>query len=295
MDVPKRRDLFVATDELEAVGVKPRQDRSERDALERFCEVPNHAMFLFTSEDAVLDQYIRNHWSALDGLSGQICDIHVSLMQLQGMEDAYTQLDDIRTIRGLANVSFDVLPALHIWSDDASITFSLTGVSVQLDKLRDALRNIFAAMHTLGGPISQAWVDGMRNWDHHLNGSVNGVAQSIIGSSAGRDIVQILHFHNTSSHALGVAMANTKGEPKPEVRSGQTIEDVVAGKNIIQSSETTNDNQAIRRAGAVGDVSQTKHKTSEMSFLGGKAGGWGIVGLVIAILAWLAYKYLVKT
>jgi hypothetical protein len=257
--------------------------------------VPNHAIFLFTSEDVVLSDYIREHWAALDGLSGEVCDIYVSLTQLRGMEDAYTQLDDVRSIRGLTDVSFDILPALHVWSDDASITFSLTDVSGQLDKVRDALRNIFSAMHDLDGPISEAWVKRMRSWDRRLNGSANGAAQGVVGSMAGRDIVQILHFYNTSAHALGVPMANANGQPAPGGGSTQSMEDVRAGNKLAQSSETPNDNQTIRRAQAGGDVLQTKHKTAEMSFLGGKAAGWGIVGLVIVIVAWLAYKYLVRT
>ncbi len=78
---------------------------------------------------------------------------------------------------------------------------------------------------------------------------------------------------------------------KPEAPKGQTIEDVVGGGDIAQSSESEGDSQAIRRARAPGDISQTKRKTAVMKFMGGTAGGWGIVGLVLVILAWIAYKY----
>lgn len=40
----------------------------------RYLRVPNHAMFLFTSEDDALNQYIQNHWKALDRLTGNACD-----------------------------------------------------------------------------------------------------------------------------------------------------------------------------------------------------------------------------
>jgi hypothetical protein len=286
-------DFFVPLVELQAVGAKARAkpDASGRDPLGRFLAVPNHAMFLFTSEDVILDAYIRDHWAALDGLSGEICDIYVSLTQLQGLEDAYSQLNDVRSIRGLAEISPAVLPALHIWSAAADLTFSLKDVDSDLDKLRDALRNVFASMHSLGGPISATWVTQMRAWSVSLGKQrISGNGQSISNGVAGRDIIQITNFYTAAPNIGGRTMSTppTRQTVPPK---GQSIEDVVAGGNISQSSESESDTQAIRRARAPGDISQTKRKTAEMKFMGSSAGGWGIVGLVIVILAWIAYQY----
>lgn len=286
-------DFLVPLDELQAAGAKARAkpDVPERDPLARFLAVPNHAMFLFTSEDVVLDAYIRDHWAALDGLSGEICDIYVSLTQLQGLEDAYSQLNDVRSIRGLATISPPMLPALHIWSAVADLTFSLKDVDGDLDKLRDALRNIFGSMHSLGGPITETWVTQMRAWSASISRQrINGSAQSISGSVAGRDIIQITNFYASAPNIGDLTMSASPAN-QPEPPKGQSIEDVVGGGDISQSSESEGDSQAIRRARAPGNISQTKRKTAEMKFLGGTAGGWGIVGLVIVILAWIAYKY----
>lgn len=286
-------DFLVAQEELQGVGARARArpDARERDPLARFLSVPNHAMFLFTSEDVILDAYIRDHWAALDGLSGEICDIHVSLTQLQGLEDAYSQLNDVRPIRGLAAISPSLLPALHIWSGVADLTLSLKAVDSDLDKLRDALRNIFASMHSFGGPITEIWVTQMRAWNASLGTPrINGSGQSISNVVAGRDIIQITNFCATAPNVGDLTMSASSTN-QPATPKDQSIEDVVGGGDISQSSESDSDTQAIRRARAPGDISQTKRKTAEMKFMGGTAGGWGIVGLVIVILAWVAYKY----
>lgn len=287
-------DFRVGADELRDAGARTRSNpaRLRRDPLARFLAVPNHAIFLFTSEDVLLDAYIREHWAALDGMSGEICDIHVSLTQLQGTEDAYTQLDDIRSIRGLTTISPSVLPALHVWSADADLTFSLKDSSSDFDKLRDALRKLFGSMHSLGGPITQAWVTRTRDWNASLNGAtINGSAQSILGSTAGRDIIQIMNFHGSAPNIGDLTMSDSTPNP-PAALNGQTIEDVVSGGNISQSSETASDPQTVRRAQAPGNIIQTKRETAGMKFMGGTARGWGIVGLVIVILAWIAFKFL---
>lgn len=286
-------DFFVPLDELRAVGAKARAkpDAPGRDPLGRFRDVPNHAMFLFTSEDVILDAYIRDHWAALDGLSGEICDIYVSLTQLQGLEDAYSQLNDVRSIRGLAEISLSTLPALHIWSAAADLTFSLKDVGEDFDKLRNALRNVFASMHSLGGPITETWVTQMRAWSVSLGEQrISGIGQSVSNGVAGRDIIQITNFYATAPN-IGDRTMSASPMKQPAPPKGQSIEDVVAGGDISQSSESESDTQAIRRARAPGDILQSKRKTSEMKFMGGSAGGWGIVGLVVVILAWIAYKY----
>lgn len=286
-------DFLVRLDELQAVGVKarPKPDAPGLDSLARFRAVPNHAMFLFTSEDEILDTYIRDHWAALDGLSGEICDIHVSLTQLQSLEDAYSQLNDVRSIPGLANISLSMLPALHIWSAGAALTFSLKDVDGDLDKLRVAFRNIFDKMHSLGGPITEQWVTQMRARSTSLaRQQINGTVQSISNSFAGRDIIQITNCYAAAPN-IGDLTMRTPPANQPEPPKGQSTEDVVAGGSISQSSESESDTQAIHRARASGDISQTKRKKAEMKFMGGTASGWGIVGLIVVILASIGYKY----
>ena len=143
--------------ELTAAGVRGRATSEPSclgfDALERFRRVPNHAMFLFTSEDALVNQYIRDHWAALDGLSGDACDIHQSVLQLLGGEDFYSQIADVKSIAGLEAVRPVDLPALHIWSKAANCTIRLGRLTTEAS-LRDTLRTVFTIIHESGGPIS---------------------------------------------------------------------------------------------------------------------------------------------
>jgi hypothetical protein len=213
----KRKSPFTTMiQELLDAGVRarPGSDPESRgyDPLERFKRVPNHAIFLYTSEDAVLDQYIRHHWAALDGLSGEACDIHVSVLQLAGGEDAYSQLFEVNSIVGLKDIKPTDLPALHIWSSNTFLTVHLHQLDSET-KLRDLLRRVFSRIHDASGPISLAWVEQMRLDLQtvgvelaHLN---NG--QKIAGSTAGRDIIQITYTHPNVTAPREKKMANRPG------------------------------------------------------------------------------------
>jgi hypothetical protein len=122
------------------------------------------------------------------------------------------------------------------------------------------------------------------------NGSTQ--SQSISGSSAGGDIVQITHIHY---HIAGDAnqetrMADERGKPNPA--GGQSMKDVKAGGAISQTSDNAADQQRIQRAETPGAVTQKKGGASRLSL--GKYGGtgWGVLGLVIVVIAYFAYKYL---
>lgn len=185
-------------DELATAGVKARKgtDPQSRghDPLERFLSVPNHAMFLFTSEDSVLDRYIRDHWAALDGLSGEACDIHVSLFQLTGGEDVYSELHEIRSISGLESVRPTDLPALHFWSATSTCTIPLGAFDTEL-KLRDLFRSVFSIIRDVGGPIAPEHSELLRDAANLTTVTFTKVAngQAIQNSSAGRDIINAYH------------------------------------------------------------------------------------------------------
>lgn len=121
-------------------------------------------------------------------------------------------------------------------------------------------------------------------------GQLIGGSQSISGSIAFGDMVQITNNYGVESkrgsHSMSASNGNRDIPPK-----GQFIEDVVGGGKISQSSEFEGDSQTIRNARVPGDISQSKRKTAEMKFMGGSAVGWGVVGLVIVIMAVAAFKY----
>jgi hypothetical protein len=133
-----------------------------RDPLERYLNIPNHAIVLFTSEDRLIDSYLRDHWAALDGLSGDTCDIHVSILQLNRDEDAYCQRKELKSIPGLSAFQSSDLPALHIWSREASVTVPLGKFNEEV-RLKNVLRAIFALMQKAGGPITMGTINELRS------------------------------------------------------------------------------------------------------------------------------------
>jgi hypothetical protein len=141
--------------DLRSVGVNTRRraDSANLDILGRFLDARNHAIFLHTSEDKIIELYIREHWDALDGLSGEACDIYVSLLQLQGGEDSYSKESVLRFIPGLEKVAPSSLPSLHLWSDLASVTLSLEQFDSET-KLTRVFRSIFTLLRSTGGPLN---------------------------------------------------------------------------------------------------------------------------------------------
>jgi hypothetical protein len=95
-------------------------DRSRREAmsrprLNRLRAVPLHAVPLYTSEDEAFESYLVDHWDALDRLTGDDLDLHPSLKQLRGREDAYVLHDQDEAIREIRLVD---LPGLLFWDPD---------------------------------------------------------------------------------------------------------------------------------------------------------------------------------
>lgn len=138
---------LVSQAEIEATGVRPRKGAAplERgvDLLKRYLLVPNRMMILYSSEDVLLSDYIRDHWAALDELSGDVCEIYQSLLQLAGGEDVYSYLKDLRNIPGADTVRIDKLPMILLWSNQAAISISLSEHADEFARLKGAIRGIF--------------------------------------------------------------------------------------------------------------------------------------------------------
>jgi hypothetical protein len=91
---------------------------SPPDFLERYADVPLHAVFMYTSQDDELSKYIVNDWGALHGLSGDFCDFYPSVRQyVDGAEDAYDLLNEPGHLDGLKNVAPDELPGIYFWDN----------------------------------------------------------------------------------------------------------------------------------------------------------------------------------
>lgn len=273
-ETPTVEELITA-----GVKVRPGSDPITRDydLLERYRSVPNHAMFLYTSEDGVLDKYIREHWAALDGLSGDICDIHISLVQLVGGADAYSQFDEVKTIPGLETMNAKDLPALHIWSKEASIRFLLSPYKDDAT-LRDVFRIIFSELKKNGSPLTELQANEIKgkilSCCNHI--PVNG--QAVLNADVGRDIIQITNNYFNSGQTMS-EQKHAGGETK------QTIEDVKITGAIKQASDAVNAQQEVKKATA-SKLEQTAKSEKQNITLGKyKASGkWAVIGLVLVLI-----------
>jgi hypothetical protein len=154
----KSSDIIpVSQTEIEAAGARPRDgaaplERAE-DLLARYINVPNRMMLLYSSEDDLFSTYIRDNWAALDSMSGELCDIYTSMLQLRGGEDIYSFLDDLYYIPGSESIRIDKLPIILLWSDSASLNISLSNFSSDLPTIRRIIRGTFQCLYEVGRGI----------------------------------------------------------------------------------------------------------------------------------------------
>jgi hypothetical protein len=101
-------------DDLDMIGIQ-RREKNNMDYLTRRKETPLRAMFLFTSEDFLIENYIKQNYDAIDSLSSNFCDIYISMNQLLKKENAYDHLDKIDIIKKVENISISKLPGILFW------------------------------------------------------------------------------------------------------------------------------------------------------------------------------------
>jgi hypothetical protein len=274
LDNPMLEELIEA-----GVKIRPGSDPASRDfdLLERYRSVPNHAMFLYTSEDTLLDSYIRNHWAALDGLSGEICDIHVSLIQLLGGADAYSQFDEIKSIPGLETMDAKDLPSIHIWSQDASLRVLLAPFQDE-ESLKKVFRLIFSELRSNKLPLSESQALELKNKVLRCLASLPNAYQQISDAIAGRDIVQITNNYFGSNAIMNKNMSG-------DSESKQTVESVELTGAIKQTSDAENADQTIKNAKG-SEVDQTVKNAKQKLAIGkySATGKLAVAGLTIIVI-----------
>lgn len=267
-------------EELSEAGVKvrPGSEPASRgyDLLERYRSIPNHAMFLYTSEDELLDTYIKNHWAALDGLSGDLCDIHLSLIQLLGGADAYSQLQEVKSLPGMGEISPMDLPAIHIWSSESAVRIAL-GRFKSEDSLKEVFRIIFQEIKEISGPITetsvQNIVETVTTYAEKDSYRING--QVINGAVASGDIIQF-----TQNFYEGKNQMDSE-----QSESEQTLKDVEIGGVIKQTSNAEKSKQSIEQAKA-SELEQSANSEKQSLKIGNyrATGKWAVIGLVIVVI-----------
>lgn len=121
-----------------------------RDPISRYRTVPLHAVLLYSTEDPEIEDYLRENWMALNGISGDYCDIYPSLEQLHRAEDAYGLLGaanrDSRSLPGLNEVTVSELPGILFWDNAGQSAYFplLPQEGHGGDQLRSSIRHVFS-------------------------------------------------------------------------------------------------------------------------------------------------------
>jgi hypothetical protein len=111
-------DRFVKEFDKFHVNRKSNYQKMRYDILERSREIPLHAIFLYTTEDQEIHEYITNNWGAIDSISGQYCDVYPSLDQFNLEEDAYDQINNLKVLKDFKFSRVNELPGLFFWDNN---------------------------------------------------------------------------------------------------------------------------------------------------------------------------------
>ena len=138
---------YLPKEYFKSLGISPKPKKFKEDddplSLNRYRRVPLHAVFLYTSEDKAVSDYLIAHWGALDSLSGDYCDIHPSIDQFYSKEDAYEFIERLDVIRSSGFNTISNLPVLFFWDLNRNSTFISFNNDTTENQLTVRIRSIF--------------------------------------------------------------------------------------------------------------------------------------------------------
>ena len=154
----------------------------ENDSLERYLNVPLHALFLYTSEDEYVSEYILRNWGALDTLSGENCDIYPMLDQFQNIEDAYDYIEQLTVLKGNKFLDYSKLPGIFFWDNSGNTEYVSLEQDVMPNQIKFIVRTVFGEITETPSIrsvtrarkriIKKELVDSHENY-HNLAGALN--------------------------------------------------------------------------------------------------------------------------
>jgi len=118
------------------------------DVIARYNRIPLHAVFLYTSEDPEIREYIIRHWGALDTLSGDICDIHPSVDQFNNVEDAYDYIVNFKISgKSLDSTIIRDLPGILFWDVQGNLEYVPFLKPISSENVRFVVRTVFSILY----------------------------------------------------------------------------------------------------------------------------------------------------
>jgi len=131
--------------EFKKLGANFKNGRAyiKHDFLERYKNIPLHAVFLYTSEDENIAEYIVHNWGALDTLSGEFCDIYPSLEQFQNIEDGYDYIKQLTVLKRNKFVDYSKLPGIFFWDNSGNTEYVSLEQDIRLNQIKVIVRIVF--------------------------------------------------------------------------------------------------------------------------------------------------------
>lgn len=108
-------------------------------ALSDYMDMPLHAVFLFTSEDHIVEKYINENSSALITITSTWCDIHGFKSEGNG----YDLVNRLHVIQQAGFQAFSQFPGLYFWDHSGKTEYIPLGSRASEEDLREKIRVIF--------------------------------------------------------------------------------------------------------------------------------------------------------
>jgi len=119
---------------------------NEYDPLERYLAIPNRGIFLFTSQDTKLRNYIKKHYTSFHERSGDRLDIYDYTIRNNNLESF--SRDYIASLAPVPGVKADIrLPCLILWSNYGDVIVPMGDLDTS-KKILTRMNNIYEIIGT---------------------------------------------------------------------------------------------------------------------------------------------------
>jgi hypothetical protein len=124
--------------------------RNHGDPLSRYKKVPLHAIFLYSSLNNYIEDYIKKNWKSLSSMSWDYCDIYRSIDQLTKESDAFDMINQIN-----ANIDISKLPGILFWGNEISNYHFLSFRDLRKKDISNLLQIVFQQIKIDQNRLSQ--------------------------------------------------------------------------------------------------------------------------------------------
>lgn len=128
---------------LVKMGAKIELPDTDSDFLHYYKSTPLRSVFLYTSEDIEVQEYLDANFEALDKLTGDSCLVFLMIDQHENTEGGYAFIEKLHVLRKSNLDVSSQLPGLFFWDKDEATEFVTFGPKPGIADIRFILRTLF--------------------------------------------------------------------------------------------------------------------------------------------------------